>query len=109
MNARQRGAHVAPLQQVGHEHLEEQNDEEEKHLSKSVSALKSLSIDIGTEIRDQNKDWNAIDDQFEGTFGQLLHNIARVTKLAKAGSRYYLFYLFLFILFVVFILWWLIK
>jgi hypothetical protein len=57
----------------------------------------------------QNKDWNAIDDQFEGTFGQLLHNIARVTKLAKAGSRYYLFYLFLFILFVVFILWWLIK
>ena len=53
MNARQRGAHVAPLQQVGHEHLEEQNDEEEKLLSKSVSALKSLSIDIGTEIRDQ--------------------------------------------------------
>ena len=33
--------------------LEEQNDEEEKLLSKSVSALKSLSIDIGTEIRDQ--------------------------------------------------------
>jgi len=108
MSTRQRGAHVAPPQ-FGHEHLEEQNEEDELALSRSVSALKSLSIDIGTEIRDQNKDWNAIDDQFEGTFGQLLHNITRVTKLAKSGSRYHLFYLFLFILFVVFVLWWLIK
>jgi len=68
-----------------------------------------LSIDIGAEIRDQNKQWNEIDDQFESTFGQLLNNIQRVVKLAKSGSRYHLFYLFLFILFVVFVLWWLIK
>ena len=108
MNARNRGAHIAPPQ-YGHEHLEEQNEEDEKALHADVLKLKSLSIDIGAEIRDQNKGWNEIDDQFESTSGQLLHNIQRVVKLAKSGSRYHLFYLFLFILFVVFVLWWQIK
>ena len=108
MNARQRGAHVG-FEQLGHEHLEEQNEEDEKELQSKVSALKSLTNEIGGEIRDLNKHWNEIDDHFDSTAGQLLHNIQRVVKLAKSGSRYHLFYLFLFILFVVFVLWWLIK
>ena len=107
MNARQRGAHVG-YEQVGHEHLEEENENAETELRSKVSALKSLSIDIGTEIREQNVDWNRLDDEFDSTFGQLLNNIQRVVKLAKSGSRYHLFYLFLFCLFVFFIIWWLI-
>lgn len=104
MNARQRGAHVG-YEQLGHEHLEESNDAAESELRTKVSALKSLSIDIGTEIRDQNKQWNEIDNEFDSTFGQLLNNIDRVVKLAKSGSRYHLLYLFLFCLFVFFVIW----
>lgn len=107
MNARQRGAHVG-YEQLGHEHLEESNDAAESELRSKVTALKSLSIDIGTEIRDQNKHWQEIDNEFDSTFGQLLHNIQRVVKLAKSGSRYHLLYLFLFSLFVFFVIWWLI-
>lgn len=107
MNARQRGAHVG-YEQLGHEHLEESNDAAESELRSKVTALKSLSIDIGTEIRDQNKHWQEIDNEFDSTFGQLLHNIQRVVKLAKSGSRYHLLYLFLFCLFVFFVIWWLI-
>merc|ERR1712200_340064 len=82
MNARNRGAHVAPPQ-YGHEHLEEQNEEDEKALHADVLKLKSLSIDIGAEIRDQNKQWNEIDDQFEGTFGQLLKNTLKLSQNYK--------------------------
>ena len=106
MNARQRGAHVGFDQNsVGHEHLEENNELAENELRTKVSALKSLSIDIGTEIREQNKDWNEIDDKFDSTLSQLFHNIDRVVKLAKSGSRWHMFYLFCFCLFVFFVLW----
>ena len=112
MNARQRGAHVGLDQQqnqLGHEHLEEQNEEAELELRNKVGALKSLTIDIGSTIREHNKYLKEVDDEFDSTFGQLLHNITRVVKLAKSGSRWHFFYLFLFCLFVFLVLWWLIK
>ena len=111
MYARQRGAHQAAgyeQQNLGHEHLEEENEAAESELRSKVSALKSLSIDIGTEVREQNRLLKDVDDEFDSTLGQLQHNIGRVLKLVKSGNRYYLFYLFLFCLFVFFVLWWII-
>ena len=109
MYARQRGAHVAAAgfeqQNIGHEHLEEDNEAAETELRSKVNALKSLSIDIGTEVREQNKLLKDVDDEFDSTFGQLQHNIQRVLKLVKSGNRYHMFYLFLFCLFVFFVLW----
>ena len=108
MYARQRGAHAAAgfeQQNIGHEHLEEDNEAAETELRSKVNALKSLSIDIGTEVREQNRLLKDVDDEFDSTFGQLQHNIQRVLKLVKSGNRYHMLYLFLFCLFVFFVLW----
>jgi hypothetical protein len=40
---------------LGHESLEERNQELEGELKGKISALKSLSIDIGMEVREQNR------------------------------------------------------
>ncbi len=40
---------------LGHESLEERNQEMEGELKGKISALKSLSIDIGMEVREQNR------------------------------------------------------
>ena len=106
MNARNRAAHVGYDQQYqGHEHLEENNEAAEDELRSKVSALKSLSIDIGTELREQNKEWGEIDNTFDATLSSLFNSTAKVLKLAKSGSRWHMFYLFLFCLFVFFVLW----
>ena len=114
MSARQRGAHVLGYHtdssnfssnQIGHEHLEEDNEHAESELASKITGLKSLSIQIGEEVREHNRLLKDVDDEFDSTFGQLQHNIQRVIKLVKSGSRYYMFYLFLFILFVVFVIW----
>ena len=104
---KKRGAHVG-FEQLGHEHLEDENEQAQDQLRRQVDALKTISIDIGTEIRDQNKGWERLDNDFDSTFGSLLRNIERVAKLVKSGSRYHLFYLFLFCLFIFFVLWWMI-
>lgn len=109
MYARQRGAHVADpglgSQNLGHEHLEDENSQAEDELKSKVSELKFLSINIGNEVREHNKLLKEVDDEFDSTFGQLQHNIQRVLKLAKSGSKYHMFYLFLFCLFVFFVIW----
>jgi len=40
--------------QYGQSHLDQENDEQENLLSSKVSVLKSLTIDIGDEVRYQN-------------------------------------------------------
>ena len=122
MNTRQRAAHATAgssynsfsnsqqqtQQGIGNEHLEEENDKAESELRSKVSALKSLSIDIGVEVREHNKLLKEVDDEFDSTFGQLQHNIQRVLKLVKSGSRYPMLFFFLFCLFVFFVIWFLI-
>jgi blocked-early-in-transport protein 1 len=110
MYHRQRGAHVAAGEDqsfgnVGNEHLEDENSQAETELRSKVSALKSLSIDIGTEVREHNRLLKDVDDEFDSTFGHLQNNIQKVLKLVKSGNRYHMVYLFLFCLFVFFVLW----
>lgn len=91
---------------AGHESLEEDNAHREDELKGKITALKSLSIDIGSEVREHNRYLRDVDDTFDSTSGLLGKSINNVLKLARSGSRYHLFYLFLFCLFVFFVLWW---
>ena len=89
----------------GHEQIEEQNNEAEGELRDKVGLLKSLAIDIGTEVKEHNKLLNEADDAFDSVGGLLGKTIGNVGKLLKSGSRYYMLYLFFFVIFVFFVLW----
>lgn len=118
--------------------IEEQNLEVSQSLTQSqplsvcnvclscLFSLKSLTIDIGHEVREHNKILRDVDDGFDSTSGFLQKNINNVLKLARSGSRfgfiptfipfsnvlmmpsnsrYHLFYLFLFAIFVFVVIW----
>ena len=92
----------------GNENVEEDNSQLEGELKGKIGALKSLSIDIGNEVREQNRLLKDVDDGFDSASGLLNKSLNKVLQLAKSGSRYHLLYLFLFALFVFAVLWWLI-
>lgn len=88
-----------------HDYLEEQNNDREEELKGKVSALKSLSIDIGAEVREHNRLLKDVDDDFDSTSGLLGKSISKVLQLAKSSHRYYFLYLFFFCIFVFLVLW----
>ncbi|RXM32262.1 BET1-like [Acipenser ruthenus] len=68
-----------------------------------------LSIDIGTEVKYQNKMLVDMDTDFDSTGGLLGATMGRL-KLLSRGSQTKLFcYVLLFALFVFFVLYWVIK
>ncbi len=71
----------------GNEHLEEQNSHREDELRGKIGALKSLTIDIGHEVKEHNRILRDVDDQFDSVGGLLRHSMNRVLGLAKSGSR----------------------
>jgi len=89
----------------GHEALEEANQNREDELKGKIGALKSLTIDIGAEVREHNRLLKDTDDGFDKAAGLLGVSIAKVLGLAKSGNRFHLLYLFLFCLFVFFVVW----
>ncbi|XP_077289289.1 blocked early in transport 1 [Arctopsyche grandis] len=93
-----------PLSQNQNEALEAENDRMADELSGKIGVLKSLSIDIGHEVRSQDRLLRGIDDDMDRTGGFLGNTMNRVLKLGKAGHNYYIFYLFLFAIFVFFVL-----
>lgn len=92
-----------------HNALEDENERMTEELKDKIHALKSLSIDIGTEVKYQDKELRSMDDDFERTSGSLSGSVARVLRLAKAGHNYYILYLFLFSIAVFFVLWIVLK
>lgn len=89
--------------------LEEANEQMTTQLKDKIHALKSLSIDIGQEVKYQDKVLRELDDDFERTGGFMGNTINRVLRLAKGGHNYYIIYLFLFSIVVFFILYIVIK
>ncbi|KAJ8669855.1 hypothetical protein QAD02_001114 [Eretmocerus hayati] len=89
--------------------LEEENDGMAEELRGKIQALKSLSIDIGSEVKFQNGILHDMDDDFERTNSTLFGSMSRVLRLAKGRHNYYTVYLFLFALVVFFTLWIFIK
>ena len=89
----------------GNESLEEENEYLEGELKGKISALKSLSIDIGTEVKEHNKFLKEMDDQFDSTHSMFSNTIGKVLRLAKSNHKYYIYYLLAFCMFVFLVLW----
>ncbi|GAB1609588.1 BET1 homolog [Argonauta hians] len=85
--------------------VEGENDNLENALKGKVKALKSLSIDIGTEIRTQNKFLDQMDSDFEGSTDLLQKVMHRLKGITKQGHWKIWLYLFLFTLFVFGVCW----
>lgn len=88
--------------------LEEENQRLEEDLSEKIKTLKSLTIDIGDEVRNQDKILNELDDDVFRTGGFISNTIGRVTRLSKTG-RFHTCYMLLFALLVFFILYLVLK
>ena len=94
---------------MGHESLEDQNEQMESDMKDKVSQLKSLSINIGMELKDQRTLLDDMDDGFNSTSSIITNTIGKVGKLLKSHSNYHIHYLLLFCLFVFLVLWFYIR
>lgn len=92
-----------------HDVLEDENQRMAEELQGKIGALKSLTIDIGNEVRYQDKLLRGIDDDMDRTGGFLSNTMARVVRLGKSGHQKYMCYMFLFALFVFLLLYLIIK
>ncbi|BES94821.1 unnamed protein product [Nesidiocoris tenuis] len=90
--------------QVPAAELEEENNQMTENLKEKIGALKSLSIDIGAEVKYQDRLLRDMDEDFERTGGFLGNTISRVVRLSRASHNYYIIYLFIFSIVVFFIL-----
>ncbi|XP_061598659.1 BET1 homolog [Cololabis saira] len=93
----------------GYSVYEEENEHLQEGLKAKVNALKSLSIDIGTEVKYQNKILEDMDTDFDSTGGLLGATIGRVKRLSRGSQTKLLCYMLLFCLFVFFVLYWFLK
>lgn len=88
----------------GGEFIENENDNLTEQLKDKVNTLKSLSIDIGAEVKYQDRLLRDMDHDFETTGGFLSNTLGRVTRLSRNSGGYNMFYLILFSIAVFFIL-----
>lgn len=116
---RSQGYNYQPLSQAGEgpstsqagnsDLIEQENERLAEELQGKIGALKSLTIDIGHEVRYQDRLLRGIDDDMERTGGFLGNTMARVVRLGKNGHQKYMCYVFLFALFVFLLLYFVIK
>jgi len=70
-----------------------------------IGKLKDLSINMGEEVREQNRLLNDMDDGFDSTAALFSNTIGKIVKLAKSKPHMYIYYLLAFCFFVFFVLW----
>lgn len=102
------GNYYEPLAQNSNE-VEDENERMTNQLKDKIHVLKSLSIDIGNEVKYQDRVLRDVDDDLERTGGFLGNTMNRVLRLSKGSHNYYILYLFLFSIFVFFILYLVLK
>ncbi|XP_056647776.1 BET1 homolog [Diorhabda sublineata] len=102
------GNYYEPLPQNSNE-IEDENDRVTSELQEKIGVLKSLSIDIGNEVKYQDKLLRDIDDDMDRTGGFLGTTMSKVLKLSKGSHNYYILYLFVFSIVVFFILYLVLK
>ncbi|XP_065844532.1 BET1 homolog [Oscarella lobularis] len=91
------------------EMVEHENDRMVEEMTHKVTALKSLTIDIGDEVRSQNKFLKNMNDDFDKTGGFLASTYKRVKKLGREGHHRWICYMFLFVVAVFVITYYLIR
>lgn len=99
-----------PLSQFdGTSGVEEENEQMTQELKDKISTLKSLSIDIGHEVKYQDRILRDMDEDFDRTRGFLGNTMNRVLRLSKGKHNYYILYLFIFSIIVFFVLYIVLK
>ncbi|PKK31872.1 Bet1 golgi vesicular membrane trafficking protein [Columba livia] len=93
----------------GYSVYEEENDRLTESLRTKVSAIKSLSIEIGTEVKNQNKMLSEMDNDFDSAGGLLGATMGRLRTLSRGSQTKLLCYMMLFALFVFLVIYWIIK
>lgn len=93
----------------GYSACEEENERLTESLRSKVTAIKSLSIEIGHEVKTQNKLLSEMDSQFDSTTGFLGKTMGKLKILSRGSQTKLLCYMMLFSLFVFFIIYWIIK
>jgi blocked early in transport 1 len=89
--------------------LEQQNNERVNELSAHVARLKSLTIDIGNEVREQNSLLDNMGDGFQNTRDLLIGSLGRIGTMLQTGGAKHMCYMVAFCVFVMILLWWLMK
>ncbi|XP_036285298.1 BET1 homolog isoform X1 [Pipistrellus kuhlii] len=93
----------------GYSACEEENDRLTESLRHKVTAIKSLSIEIGHEVKTQNKLLAEMDSQFDSTTGFLGKTMEKLKILSRGSQTKLMCYMMLFSLFVFFVIYWIIK
>eukprot|EP00325_Prymnesiales_sp_UTEX-LB-985_P024048 CAMPEP_0174723018 /NCGR_PEP_ID=MMETSP1094-20130205/39840_1 /TAXON_ID=156173 /ORGANISM="Chrysochromulina brevifilum, Strain UTEX LB 985" /LENGTH=107 /DNA_ID=CAMNT_0015923987 /DNA_START=54 /DNA_END=377 /DNA_ORIENTATION=+ len=91
------------------QHMESENDALVNGLGSKVQQLKAISIQIGSEMRDQNKQLDAMNDTFSQTNGLLGTTMKRLGLLSNGGGSCTMGYLALFVFAVLLLIWRLTK
>lgn len=99
----------APSTSSNNDIIEDENQRLAEELQGKIGALKSLTIDIGNEVRYQDKLLRGIDDDMDRTGGFLTNTMSRVVRLGKGGHQKYMCYMFLFALIVFLLLYLVVK
>lgn len=103
------GYQYQPVPRATDDALEHDNERMTEELSGKISTLKHMSIEIGNEVRYQDKLLRGLDDDVDRTSGFLGRTMGRVLSLGKGNHNYYILYLFLFSIFVFFVLYIVLK
>uniref|UniRef100_A0A5S6R0I6 t-SNARE coiled-coil homology domain-containing protein n=1 Tax=Trichuris muris TaxID=70415 RepID=A0A5S6R0I6_TRIMR len=77
-------------------YLESDNDQMVDGLKHKVTTLKSLTIDIGDEVRRQNKELGGLEDHFESSRNVLEATMRRLGLISRSGGARFTLYLVLF-------------
>ncbi|XP_023013981.1 blocked early in transport 1 [Leptinotarsa decemlineata] len=102
------GNYYQPLSQDSNE-IEDENNRMTQELQEKIGVLKSLSIDIGNEVKYQDRLLGDVDDDMDRTSGFLGTTMKKVLRLSRGSHNYYILYMFLFSIIVFFILYLVIK
>jgi len=89
--------------------LEQENDRLVENLRAKATALKSLTIDIGNEVRQQNKQLDEMDAGFDSGAGLLGSTMRRLGLISKSGGHRFTCYLALFAFAVFIVIWYMVK
>ncbi|KAM5158111.1 BET1 homolog [Mantella aurantiaca] len=88
---------------------EEENERLTESLRLKANALKSLSIDIGAEVKYHNKMLGEMDSDFDSTGGILGSTMSRLKALSRGSQSKLLCYMLLFSLLVFSVIYWFVK
>lgn len=86
--------------------LEQQNNDRISELSEQVARLKGLTVDIGSEVREQNSLLDQMSEGFLSTGDMLQGSLAKIGIMLDTSSGKHMCYMILFVVFVVVFLYW---